>query len=108
MRTPSLPTQRSVVAQANDRFEQITVKVFAVDENAPFEPAAEQLASLSRVYDPFAARNPDAIERLDPDALIQRIQDMFGSELPAGAGAPGTPAGGGNGGAGGGDSGGKR
>lgn len=99
MRTPSLPTQRSVVAQANDRFKEITVKVFAVDENAPFEPAAEQLASLSRVYDPFAARNPDAIERLDPDTVIEQIQTLLKSDLPAGAGGPRAPAGGGAGGA---------
>ncbi len=84
MRTPSLATQREVNAQANDRFEQVTVAVFAVQEGVLFEPPAEQLAVLTRVYDPFAPRNPDAVERMDADALIEKIQGLFGGDLPAG------------------------
>lgn len=93
-------------AQYKDRFELITVRVwldsdtargrFAVNDQGP-----EPLAELSRLLDPGAARNSDAMARLGKDQarlmnLVRRMGIIPDGAAPSNQAAPppgGTPRG---------------
>lgn len=88
-------------SQFNDRFEIVTVQVWldssvALGRSALNDQDAEPLAELSRLLDPAAARNNDAMSRLGKDTdrvmrLVERMGLFPGGAPPADGGrqAPG-------------------
>jgi hypothetical protein len=70
-------------AQYKDRFELVTVRVWLLSQDSAGlsiagEQGPEPLATLSRVLDPAAARNNDAMTRLgkDQQRLLELVQRM--------------------------------
>jgi type II secretory pathway pseudopilin PulG len=93
-------TARSQGQVPMDRFKRVTVTVWIVDDSSGgdnrYAAAGEQMAELTRIYDPFADlfRNPDSRDRLvnSPEGLqdlIRRFSTQGNQEQappPAGAG----------------------
>ena len=46
--------------QGLDRYKQVTIAVYSADPAGDYFQPGEQHATLSRIYDPFAPRNPDS------------------------------------------------
>lgn len=73
--------------QALSRFKLVTVNVYMA-EGDPRQPyKGTLLATLSRMYDPAAPRNPDSMKTItDPDKLSKLIRELTGQggEAPAG------------------------
>jgi hypothetical protein len=76
--------------QALSRFKLLTVNVY-MTEGDPRQPyKGPLLASLTRLYDPAAARNPESMKTItDLDNLGRLLQNITGQEVP-------IPQGGGN------------
>lgn len=79
-----------------NRFKMVTVRVWIAAEGTEgtTDAAGEEMASLTRIYDPLAAmlfRNPDARERrMQRSDQIQELMRL----MAEGAGGAGVPAGG--------------
>ena len=74
--------------QAVDRFRLIGVTVYDADRNGNFETRGEPLASLSRVIDPFAPRNPDTLETFDAQRIGTMVHFLTeGGAVPTGSAA---------------------
>ncbi|MFN7022558.1 MAG: hypothetical protein ACK4WH_14700, partial [Phycisphaerales bacterium] len=60
-------TQRRIsgsTPQALDRFEVITITVYDTEGEGPQPRPGDELAVLSRMYDPAAARNPESMKNI--------------------------------------------
>lgn len=75
---------------ALSRFKLVSITVYMA-EGDPRQPyKGPELATLKRLYDPAAARNPESMKALkDPDNLARLIREITGQEVP-------IPNGGGN------------
>lgn len=77
--------------QGLNRYEVATISIFEA-EKVEDGPAIRggQLASLSRVFDPATARNPDAISRVGTEGIEILLKKITGQDIPipAGGGAP--------------------
>ena len=62
-------------ANANRRFKQIRVTVWEADESALGARIGEPLAILTRLVDPFAVRNPEAVPHADD--VVREIEELF-------------------------------
>lgn len=73
-------TQRASDAapQGLDRYKMVTISVYAADAVGDYFRPGERVAELSRVYDPFAPRNPDSAVRYfgDINKLMNRIGNL--------------------------------
>ena len=73
-------TQRSsdVSPQGLDRFEMVTINVYDAEPAGDYFQPGELVAQLTRVYDPFAPRNPDSANRYfnDPNKLLKRVFEL--------------------------------
>jgi type II secretory pathway pseudopilin PulG len=81
---PANRDRRESASTGLDRYRQVTVVVYATDNN-PRRPArTAQVAELSRVFDPFAPRNPDAMARLgsSPESINDMIRGLMGDDAP--------------------------
>lgn len=70
------------------RFEQITITVFEGASAAGQLVPVDQVAQLSRIFDPFAMRNAETVQGFDRDPnrlerLMRRIGQMSGQGGPA-------------------------
>lgn len=78
-----------------NRFKMITVRVWIVAEGTEWssDTAGEEMASLTRIYDPLSAmlfRNPDARERrMQRPEELQTIMRMMAEGAGGAAGGPG-------------------
>lgn len=79
------------VPQALSRFKLVTVNVYLAegDQKQPYK--GPLMASLSRMYDPAAPRNPESMKTItDPDRLGKLIRELTGqqggSDVPASTG----------------------
>ncbi len=86
-----------------DRFKRVTVRVWVVAEGTEGrgDVRGEQMAELTRIYDPLADlfRNPDSRDRLvsSPEglqSLIQRFSNITPSQPQGGSPAPASQGGG--------------
>jgi len=95
--------------QGLDRYREITIYVYIAEGDPAHPYAGEQLASLSRIYDPAAMRNPSAMWNFSQNqdeniAELLRIITGQSGGIPsgttgaAGTGTPGGSTGGGTGG----------
>lgn len=67
--------------QGLDRYRIVAVRVFDADETDPRRPVrGPELALMWRIYDPSAARNPDAIKRFgeNPENVLELINLILG------------------------------
>lgn len=76
--------------QALSRFKLVSITVYMA-EGDPRQPyKGPELATLNRLYDPAAVRNPESMKTMkDPDNLARLIREITGQEVP-------IPNGGGN------------
>ncbi len=85
------PAQRAAgdAENAFNRYRQITIAVYATDDDPKRPNRTGEIARLSRIYDPVAARNPDTIARLgtDTDRLLKLIEPLLN-----GGGTPSRPS----------------
>ncbi|HYE03469.1 MAG TPA: hypothetical protein VD963_09575 [Phycisphaerales bacterium] len=84
-----------------NRFRLLTVRVYEAQEAGPGVARGDELAMLTRLYDPVGARvfrNKDVTRRIgeDMEGLIDVINDLTGTPesvaAPAPAAPPGAPA----------------
>lgn len=72
--------QHSAPLQATDRFRLMTVHIFSAEGDSSQPYKGIELASLSRMYDPTAPRNPESIKVYnDPRRVGDLIDSIFGS-----------------------------
>jgi prepilin-type N-terminal cleavage/methylation domain-containing protein len=78
--------QRSATSsapQALNRFKLVTVNVYMAEGSGPQPYPGPQLASLSRIYDPAAPRNPESMKTItDPDNLSRLLRELTGQNIP--------------------------
>lgn len=95
-----LSENASTNQNANDRFRALTIRVFATDEGSQYFTKREELAQITRIFEPVFRRNPDTIAMWDdnPDKVIKMIEDVYIKDptltSPPGDGG-GSPGGGG-------------
>ena len=106
--TMQLSARSAAAAPANSqsflsRFKIVTINIYEAQErSAGGVSAGEHLATLSRVYDPTAVRNPDAMDRVGTDRIREMLNEITGGVAAQGAptgerkDAGGTRSGGGN------------
>lgn len=80
--------------QALSRFKLVSINVY-MSEGDPRQPyKGPLLASLNRLYDPAAPRNPESMKNLnDLDNLGRLLRDITGQDIPipnGGSGGPGN------------------
>ncbi len=101
MDLPEIETVERAAVPLSDRYRIVTVTVYEVDERlsqGAFTVRGEQLAQLTRMFDPFTPRNPDAISRWTQQDIMDRLEEMLGDQMnAAGAALPGGAGGGGGG-----------
>lgn len=88
--------------QALSRFKLVSISVYMA-EGDPRQPyKGPELATLSRLYDPAAVRNPESMKTMqDPDNLARLIREITGQDFNVqGGGGNGKGNGGGDGGGG--------
>jgi len=74
-------TRGETALQALDRYRLVAVRVFDSDDSVPGQAVpGEELALLWRLYDPAAARNPDAIARFgeNDENIVDLINLILG------------------------------
>ncbi len=79
--------------QGLSRFQLIEIAVYPADRQTGQKLSLEPVAVLTRMYDPFATRNADAISRLDENDVSRMIQELTGQNITI----PTTPPAGGGG-----------
>lgn len=80
----------SSAPQALSRFKLITVNVYMAEGDSRQPYKGTLLATLSRMYDPAAPRNPESMKTItDPDKLGKLIRDLTGQGVDAPAGNSG-------------------
>jgi type II secretory pathway pseudopilin PulG len=69
--------------QGLSRYEIATITIYEAEETID-GPAirGERLASLSRIFDPATARNPDAINRVGEEGIGIIIRKITGQDIP--------------------------
>jgi hypothetical protein len=77
--------------QGLDRFKQFTVTIWSTEEGVDYPIRGEVIAELTRMYDPFAPRNPDEMARRfrDPEDIAALLRELTGGgdvTLPTGGG----------------------
>lgn len=68
--------------QGLDRFVLVSVRIYESVPNGTSTPArGDEIAHVWRLYDPFAARNPDAMDRFgkDPERITDLINRILGN-----------------------------
>jgi hypothetical protein len=69
--------------QALSRFKLVTVNVYMAEGDARQPYKGALLASLNRLYDPAAPRNPESMKTItDLDNLGRLLRDITGQEIP--------------------------
>ena len=69
--------------QALNRFRLFTVNVYMAEGDGPQPYKGPVLASLSRLYDPAAPRNPESMKTItDPDKLGNLLRAITGQDIP--------------------------
>jgi hypothetical protein len=76
--------------QKLDRYRLLCVTVYEAEQDGNFEIRGEPLASLTRIIDPFNARNPDSMVALgeDRDRLGEWIGGLLSGDPRLSADAP--------------------
>lgn len=86
------PTSSGSSYASRSRFKLLTVTVYeGLDRSAGGVARGEQLATLSRIFDPAAVRNPDVLNEMnnDPDRL-QKILQSITEGAGGGSGSSGS------------------
>jgi hypothetical protein len=73
--------------QALDRFEVITITIYDAEGEGPQPRAGDEMAVLSRMYDPAAPRNPESMKNIVEGANLEKLI----SKLGGGASVPLNP-----------------
>lgn len=69
--------------QALNRFRLFTVNVYMAEGEGLQPYKGPLLASISRMYDPAAPRNPDSMKTIsDPEKLGKLLQTITGQDIP--------------------------
>ena len=75
-----------------DRFTLIDVRVWITEElPGGFDRPGEMMAELTRLMDPFAARNPDAAKRMAAPDKISSLLEILSGGAPSPAPTQGRP-----------------
>jgi hypothetical protein len=59
--------------QALDRFEVITITIYDAEGDGPQPRPGEELAVLSRMYDPAAPRNPESMKNITEAGNLEKL-----------------------------------
>lgn len=89
----SNPTSSGSPNASRSRFKLLTVTVYeGLDRSAGGVERGEQLATLSRIFDPTAVRNPDVLNDFnnDPDRLKVLIDSVTGNATGGSGSSSGT------------------
>lgn len=67
------------VPQALERFRMITINIYLAEGEGPQPRPGTLMASLTRIYDPAAPRNPESMKNIqDKDTLLELINSLTG------------------------------
>lgn len=64
--------------QALDRFEVISITIFEAEGDGPQPRPGEEIALLSRMYDPAAPRNPESMKNIVEGENLERLINKLG------------------------------
>lgn len=67
--------------QGLNRYQIATITILEAEGDPDNPTRGEPLATISRLYDPATARNPDTIGKVDADGIGRLLESVFGEEV---------------------------